>query len=505
MNNKRKAEGGSRKAEGSRRKAESHPSSLILHPSEHPSSLLRHPSEHPSSFSLYPSYKDSGVEWIGETPASWDVLRIKRLTQVKRGASPRPIDDPKYFNDDNGEYAWVRIADVSASQRYLESTTQTLSELGASLSVKRHPGDLFVSIAGTVGKPIITKIKCCIHDGFVWFSGLDINNEFLYYIFITGELFKGLGKWGTQLNLNTETIGDIYISLPSKEEIECIVDFLDDKTGKIDRLISTKRRQIELLKEQRTAVINQAVTRGLDPDVELKDSGIEWLGKIPKHWGVKKLKYIIEPSGLIRGPFGSALKKEFFVIKGYKVYEQKNAIKNSLLIGDSYISDSKYKELKRFSVKENDLLMSCSGTIGKLVEIKGEYCPGVINQAMLIIRLNDIINRNFFKYMFKTEMIQSCILGSSYGSAIKNLIGIDAFKDIPFIVPEVSEQVIIADFLDKKMTEIDATISKAEKQIELLTEYRTALISEAVTGKIDVRDEVLRLKDEGGEMKEDVV
>jgi type I restriction enzyme, S subunit len=154
----------------------------------------------------YPKYKNSGVEWIGAIPIDWTTIQIKRLSPVKRGASPRPIADPKYF-DDNGEYAWIRIADVSASNRYLENTTQQLSEIGSSLSVKQFPGDLFLSIAGTVGKPIITKIKCCIHDGFVYFPNLKVNPEYLYYIFSTGEPYKGLGKWGTQLNLNTETVG----------------------------------------------------------------------------------------------------------------------------------------------------------------------------------------------------------------------------------------------------------------------------------------------------------
>lgn len=126
--------------------------------------------------------KDSGVEWLGEIPAHWEAIAIKRLCLVKRGASPRPIDDPAYF-DDEGEYAWVRIADVSASGRYLTQTTQRLSLLGQSASVKMQPGDLIVSIAGTVGKPIITEVKCCIHDGFVYFAGLRMNTEFLYYIF----------------------------------------------------------------------------------------------------------------------------------------------------------------------------------------------------------------------------------------------------------------------------------------------------------------------------------
>jgi len=112
--------------------------------------------------------KDSGVEWLGKVPEHWEVRRVKSLSIVKRGASPRPIADSKYFDED-GEYAWVRIADVTASIRYLEKTTQQLSTLGQSLSVPLEPGSLFLSIAGSVGKPIINKIKCCIHDGFVYF------------------------------------------------------------------------------------------------------------------------------------------------------------------------------------------------------------------------------------------------------------------------------------------------------------------------------------------------
>jgi type I restriction enzyme S subunit len=207
--------------------------------------------------------KDSGVEWLGEIPAHWEVKKVKRLCLVRRGASPRPIDDPIYF-DDEGEYAWVRIADVTASERYLERTTQRLSPLGKSKSVALEPGELFVSIAATVGKPVITKIKCCIHDGFVYFVGLHANREFLFYLLSCGEPYKGLGKLGTQLNLNTDTIGDIYLPRPSGAEQEAIVEFLDHETARIDALVSKVRDAIDRLKELRTALISAAVTGKID-------------------------------------------------------------------------------------------------------------------------------------------------------------------------------------------------------------------------------------------------
>jgi type I restriction enzyme S subunit len=219
-----------------------------------------------SSFRLHPSSlpkKDSGVEWLGEIPAHWEVKKVKRLCLVRRGASPRPIDDPIYF-DDEGEYAWVRIADVTASDRYLERTTQRLSTLGKSKSVALEPGELFVSIAATVGKPVITKIKCCIHDGFVYFVGLRENRDFLFYLFSCGEAYRGLGKLGTQLNLNTDTIGDIYLPRPSSDEQQAIVQFLDRETARIDALIAKVREAIERLKELRTALISAAVTGKID-------------------------------------------------------------------------------------------------------------------------------------------------------------------------------------------------------------------------------------------------
>src|SRR3972149_6623654 len=251
-------------------------------------------------YKRYPAYKDSGVEWLGEIPAGWGVKKIKRLCLVRRGASPRPIDDPIYFYE-RGEYAWVRIADVTASERYLERTTERLSDLGKSKSVPLEPGELFLSIAATIGKPIITKIKCCIHDGFVYFVGLRENREYLFYLFSCGEPYKGLGKLGTQLNLNTDTIGDIYLPRPDSREQESIVQFLDRETARIDALVAKKERLIELLQEQRTALITHAVTKGIPStgsgqatsSVPMKGSSVEWLGGVPAHWEVKRVRHLM--------------------------------------------------------------------------------------------------------------------------------------------------------------------------------------------------------------------
>ncbi|TNF00702.1 MAG: restriction endonuclease subunit S [Gammaproteobacteria bacterium] len=223
------------------------------------------PEDAAREFGLEPPtrFKDSGIEWLGEVPEGWAVKAVKWETSVQRGASPRPIDDPVYF-DDEGEYSWVRIADVTKAGMYLEDTEQKLSELGSSLSVKMQPGSLFLSIAGTVGKPCITNIKCCIHDGFVYFPRWKGEPRYLYYIFASGEPYKGLGKMGTQLNLNTDTVGSIVIGIPNDEEQLAIANYLDHETAKIDRLVEKVEAAIACLQEYRTALITAAVTGTID-------------------------------------------------------------------------------------------------------------------------------------------------------------------------------------------------------------------------------------------------
>ena len=431
----------------------------------------------------YPKYKDSGVEWIGDIPIDWTTIPIKRLSPVKRGASPRPIADPKYF-DDNGEYAWVRIADVSASNRYLENTTQQLSEIGSSLSVKQFPGDLFLSIAGTVGKPIITKIKCCIHDGFVYFPNLKVDPEYLYYVFSTGEPYKGLGKWGTQLNLNTETVGYIPISLPPYEhEISRIVKFLDEKTAQIDDLISKKQKIIALLKEERAAIINQAVTKGINPDAPMKDSGIEWLGEIPVHWEVKRLKYVAKT--VQTGTTPSSLNPEYFIDGEIDWFIPVD-------FGDSLFLSNSNRKLNRLAIDDNVvrlyesntvLLVGIGATLGKVGIVKRTASS---NQQINAISFKDDYNPNFGAYYFQAI---SDIVVSMSNAATLPILNQTQTKEIMAPVPPQKEQDEIVGFINQITTKIDQTISKIKKQIELLKEFRTALISEVVTGKIDVRDE----------------
>lgn len=435
----------------------------------------------------YEKYKDSGVEWIGEIPEGWECRMIKRLSPVRRGASPRPIHDSKYF-DNEGEFAWVRIADVSASERYLENTTQTLSELGSSLSVKRYPGDLFLSIAGTVGKPIISKIKCCIHDGFVYFPKLELNAEYLYFLFSTGLPYQGLGKWGTQLNLNTDTVGEIVIPIPSKSEMADVVAFIDRKTAEIEQLIVRKEKLITLYEEEKSAIINHAVTKGLDPKVITKPSGIEWLGDIPEHWEVKRLKYFVSKVGSGVTPKGGA---SVYQLDGIPLLRSQNIHFNGLRLDDvAYITQEIHDDMENSKVLSGDVLLNITGaSIGRCYFTDDTLGEANVNQHVCIIRPEPVVSTKYLFYLLRSDVGQNQIDIEQTGSGREGL-NFESLKNFFLPVANYSEQTNIVAYIETECSRLDTIIDKFKKQINLLKEYRTTLISEVVTGKIDVRDEV---------------
>lgn len=435
------------------------------------------------SFPRYPKYKPSGVEWLGDVPAHWEVKPIKRLSPVLRGASPRPIDDPKYF-DDAGEYSWVRIADVSASDGELKETPQRLSELGSSLSVRLEPGQLFVSIAGTVGKPCITRIRACIHDGFVYFPQLALEPQWLFRIFATGQCYGGLGKLGTQLNLNTDTIGSIHVPLPPESERCAIATFLDRETAKIDGLVAEQQRLIELLKEKRQAVISHAVTKGLDPKAPMKPSGVEWLGDVPAHWEVQRLGNLLREF-----PCYGVLVPDF-EIDGVPMLRIQDMTASSIARHDlTTISRSLSQQYSRTVVEVGDLVLSVVGTIGRSLVIDAELAGVNLSRAVARLQMRDLLLPQVCRWIFCSDYFRQYVDLVCVGTAqrVLNMADLRAFK---VAIPPQGEQSAIIAALNAKTCGIDVLLAEAESAITLLQERRSALISAAVTGQLDVRNAV---------------
>ncbi|NPD86434.1 restriction endonuclease subunit S [Lentimicrobium sp. L6] len=427
----------------------------------------------------YNEYLDSTIDWLGRVPNHWIVKKIKWDSAVLRGASPRPIDDPAFF-DDNGKYAWVRIADVTASGKHLEKTTQRLSKLGASLSVKIKPENIFLSIAGSVGKPCISKIDCCIHDGFVYFPYLKINHNFLYYIFASGEPYKGLGKFGTQLNLNTETVGSISIAIPSETEQESIIRFLDKETTRINNLIEKKLNLIHTLNENRIAIISHAVTKGLNEIVHLKSSEVDWLENVPEHWKEKALKYTCT---LNDKALAETTDPEYVInyVDIGSIDKTKGIIKK-----EQYLFDEAPSRARRI-VQDGDILVSTVRTyLRAIAPVINPEENLIVSTGFAVVRPRKI-DSDYLSFLLRSkyfvEKVVSLSVGVSYPA-----INASVLARIKIPIPPTEEQKEITQYLKKETESIDKIVGLTEKHIDKLKEYKTAIISAAVTGKIKVSE-----------------
>lgn len=432
--------------------------------------------------------KDSGIEWIGEIPEEWEVRKLKYFSEILRGASPRPIDNPIYY-DESGDYSWVRISDVTASDKYLLEAGDKLSDLGKSKTVCLEKNELFISICATVGKPCISKIKCCIHDGFVYLPKLDKEmNNYLYYIFEAGECYKGLGKLGTQLNLNTETIGNISIPFKSIDMCNAIADYLDKKCGEIDSVIKAKETTNEKLKEYRQSIIYEAVTKGLDKNVKMKDSGIEWIGEIPEDWETIKIKY----TSTLKGRIGwQGLKADEFIEEGPHLITGVN-FENEKINWDTcvHISNERFQEAPDIHVSEGDLLITKDGTVGKVAV--AENCPNKVslNSGVLLIKpqKENVYLNKFLLYILLSDVFWKWFKISQNGNSTIIHLYQEQFSNFIYPLPNIAdEQQNIVNYLDKKCTEIDSVIKANEDTIEKLKQYRQSVIYEAVTGKVEVQ------------------
>lgn len=435
-----------------------------------------------AKYKKYEKYKDSGVEWIGEIPEQWAVVAIKRLTRVKRGASPRPIDNPKYF-DENGEFSWVRISDVTNSDMYLETSEQMLSSEGVNASVKIFPNELFISICATVGKPCISKIKCCIHDGFVYFPDFKGDNRYLYYIFDAGEAYKGLGKLGTQLNLNSDTVGSIYIPNINLENQKQIANFLYLKINEIDSLVADKEKLINLLEEKRQAIITEAVTRGLNPNVKMKNSGAGVGGFIPENWKLMKLKYLTNEKLMYGANESAELDNR----------ELPRYIRITDIDGKGNLKEETFKSLPMekavaYLLKKGDVLLARSGaTVGKSYIHQDD---SIACFAGYLIRYRPnlrVLNPKFMYYFTKSTNYSDWIKESTIQATIQN-VSAEKYANLYMPLPNIEEQNYIVHYLEKRDKEVDNFMVDVISQIPNLKEYRQSLILEAITGKIDVRD-----------------
>lgn len=274
----------------------------------------------------------------------------------------------------------------------------------------------------------------------------------------------------------------------SREKQKKTADFLEGKTSLVDQLISNQEKQVERLKEYRQAIITKVVTKGLDPSVQMKDSGVEWIGKIPCTWQVKRIKDFLEKDdfGIKCGPFGSALTGKVISNGEYNIYGQWNVIGNDFSIRRNTIAKNDYLNLINYSVRPKDILVSMMGSIGRCALVPENIHPGIMDSHIIKIRLN-LNEMNPYFFLYEYDKNNSTIISEFYNRAKKGFImdGLNTsiIKNAIFVSPPIDIQKKVVDYLDSFCSKVDAVISFKESKIQKLQTYKKSLIYEYVTGK----------------------
>ena len=434
------------------------------------------------SFSAYPEYKPSGFDWLPEIPAHWMDRKIARDIPFVVGWTP-PSGKDEYYD---GDLPWVTIADMT--QMSVEDTKSKISHLAVQdKGAKVVPaGSMLFSFKLSVGKIAFLTIDSYTNEaiaGFLPCGPLDLE----YWKYAAPEFIPRYGReniYGATL-LNQELISSVRFSAPARAEQTQIARFLDHETARIDALIAEQQRLIELLKEKRQAVISHAVTKGLNPTVPMKDSGVEWLGEVPAHWIVSRVKNVA--SFITSGPRGwsdyiDESAEDIFVQSG----DMDNGL-NVLLDKAKRITTPEGAEGVRTRLQEGDVVVCITGANTGRVAVLGEVSQAAyVNQHLGLIRPYRFACKSMYLgYALSSSPCQTYFNIEQYG--LKEGLSLTDLAEAPLMVPPLAEQAQLVDVIEKQLSNLDVLTADSEMTVELLQERRSALISAAVTGKIDVR------------------
>ena len=446
-------------------------------------------------FKEYPSYKNSGVEWLGDVPEHWIVCLFKR--QIVRndggvwGEEPTGHNDTIVFRSTeqtmDGRWNIVNPALRNLSDKEKKSA---LLEEGDLLLTKSSGSSLHIGKTTLVDVEI-AKNRCCYSNFMQRIRTTKTYNSTLgWYVLnnqLTREQFSVFSTSTTGLaNLNSEIIGNIHIVVPPVNEQLKVIEYLDTETTRIDNLIAKQEKLIELLEEQRKSIISHAVTKGLNPNAPMKDSGVEWLGDVPEHWEVTFIKYITKKISSGKTPLGGA---EVYTDEGVIFLRSQNIYNDGLHLDDvSFIPHEIHASMKSSAVKKNDVLLNITGgSIGRTCLVDCEIGEANVNQHVCIIRTSKDKYAKWLSVFMKSNSAQSQIFYSQTGAGREGL-NFSQIGNMRLLFPPFVEQQEILDFLDQENLRFDNLILKQQSLIEKMKEYRASIISHAVTGKIDVRE-----------------
>lgn len=434
----------------------------------------------PRRFQRYPQYKDSGVEWLGETPAHWEVRRLKHAALIIAGQSP-----PSELVTDGLE--GLPFLQGNADFRKLNPSPRQVCDLAPK---RASTDDILLSVRAPVGAINIADQPYGIGRGLCAIRPESrLETRFFYYsLHVTRIHLNAIASGSTYDAVSTPQIGDLTTLLPPTSEQTIISTFLDRETAKIDALVAKKERLIELLREKRTALITRAVTKGLDPNVPTKNSGIEWLGRFPRHWMGLPLKRWVNKK-ITDGPHETPE----FQNDGIH-FISAEAVSNSKIDFEKrrgFISP----ELHRYYSQKcrpirNDILVCKSGaTTGKFALVDVDFEFSIWSPLALLRADKSRILPHFLALSLESDYVQNQIK-STWSAGTQPNISMGNLEQLFIVAPPLKEQVKILEYIKGETGTFYQVSLKVRTAIDLLKEYRSALISEAVTGKIDVRGEV---------------
>ena len=442
----------------------------------------------------YEKYKDSEIEWLGEIPEHWEVRRVKDiLKNAKHSIKTGPFGSQLKGNDllDKGDfcvYTQRNVLDNDFNQfKYFVSKSKA-NQL-ASFSVK--PKDILITTRGTIGKAAIVPqnmFQGILHPCLIV---LRLNNKlinkkwFLHYI-NDSDFFGNYIKENTTTTtievVYTNTLNNFILFLPPIQEQTQIAHYLDSKTQAIDQKINLLQQKIQHYQVLRKSLINETVCRGLDKTVTLKDSGIEWIGEIPEHWEVSRIKDIVFKIGSGVTPKGGQTaysKTGIPFLRSQNVYDDGIRLENV-----AFIDETIHSKMKSSQLKPNDVLINITGaSIGRSCIVPQKLKSANINQHIIFLRIKKMAF--FISYYFKTNTIKEHINLIQAGTS-KEALNMGQLLEIPVIVPPHKEQNTIVDFLNRKTQQIDQILQNLQNQIKTLQALRKTLINDVVTGKIKV-------------------
>ena len=429
----------------------------------------------------YREYKESGHQLIGLVPEHWGVIpnggffRVKSIKNTEDEQNLSVYRDYGVIRRDSRDDNHNRVSEDISNYKLVEVGDFVLNKMKCwmgSLGVSEYRG--IVSPSYTVCEPIRE-----IHRKYFHYLLRSRN-----YIQIYDSLSYGvrIGQWELRFH-DFKKIKSLYPPLSEQKQIS---DYLDRKTQQIDDLIEKTERKIELLKEQRSSLINQCVTKGLDPNVEMKDSGVEWIGEIPKEWRKIKVSYFCD----VRD--GTHDTPTYVDEGGVPLVTQKDLVSGKLEFSKTNnISFDDYEDINRRSnVVKNDILMSMIGSLGNPVIVDTDREFSIKNVCLFKTSLIDQ-NITYFLYFLRSDFMETQLVYMSRGG-VQGFVSLDVLRNLIFFLPPLSEQKQISHYLDHETSKIDQMVDTETKRIDLLKEYRQSLISNVVTGKIDVRDEVVQ-------------